>query len=406
MTKFVSKEEILKDIEHSFNLLNEGKLELNELELLVDKTRELYERALILRHKVYEEKVFGEVKEVLEDNTDRFIGDDSCIRNVIKAVIDEEELLSSETGDLNDELSNQLNNNYLDNNINNNIEQKQTHFSTSLSIEQIPNEPIFDFDIFNEKVENEFVELNDEISDELSDDENVINVNNEFITEDDSSANKEVDSSIKTEDDDDLEDKEIDINEEEINIGIEKEIIQDEIDFISKIEHNASLNPEENNNIDDKIDVNPFESEDELILKENDFESLNNHEEDEIDLNQDEIQEIELNKAEMEIEQSNLEIDDVFSSILIKNDLLSNRLMYSKLDSLFGAFGINEKIQMVEELFNGSNDDFNQALIVLDQAANFDEAKKQLLFYKHLNKWNIENQTTIDFIQKIQRRFS
>lgn len=63
MSRFGSKEEILKAIENYFILMQQGKLTLDELEMLVEQSRELYERTLILRHKAYEEKVFGETKE-------------------------------------------------------------------------------------------------------------------------------------------------------------------------------------------------------------------------------------------------------------------------------------------------------------------------------------------------------
>ena len=67
MTKFESKEELIKGIESTFNLLDIGKLSMEDLENLVVQTKELYERAIILRFKAYEEKVFGEIKEVIED---------------------------------------------------------------------------------------------------------------------------------------------------------------------------------------------------------------------------------------------------------------------------------------------------------------------------------------------------
>lgn len=69
MSKFGSKEEIIKSIETHFEHMQQGKMSMDDLELLVEQARELYERVLILRYKAYEEKVFGEVKEVLQAST-------------------------------------------------------------------------------------------------------------------------------------------------------------------------------------------------------------------------------------------------------------------------------------------------------------------------------------------------
>jgi len=73
---------------------------------------------------------------------------------------------------------------------------------------------------------------------------------------------------------------------------------------------------------------------------------------------------------------------------------------------LIGSFGFNEKFQCVQELFNGSSDDFNQALEILDNQNNFQEAKKQLMFYVHLNKWDLESEVVIEFIRKVERRYN
>lgn len=63
MSKFGSKEEILASVQALFENIRSGKLTAEEMESLVELTRELHERALILRYKSYEEQVFGIVKE-------------------------------------------------------------------------------------------------------------------------------------------------------------------------------------------------------------------------------------------------------------------------------------------------------------------------------------------------------
>lgn len=59
MSKFGSKEEILSSIQALFENIQSGSLTADEMDSLVELTRELHERALILRYKSYEEKIFG-----------------------------------------------------------------------------------------------------------------------------------------------------------------------------------------------------------------------------------------------------------------------------------------------------------------------------------------------------------
>jgi hypothetical protein len=60
MSKFDTKEDLLVSIQLLFNNLKIGKLSEEDMETLVNSTRELHERALILRYKAYEHKIYGE----------------------------------------------------------------------------------------------------------------------------------------------------------------------------------------------------------------------------------------------------------------------------------------------------------------------------------------------------------
>lgn len=292
MTNFESKETLLKEIEQHFLQLNSGKLTLEELEKLVKQTRELYERALILRFKAYEEKVFGEAKEVFEkQNTEQ------------QETIEIESQYRAETE----------------------AESKQ---NTVLNQED---EPVFDFDLFEEEVKS-------------------------FILDEPASSH-------------------------EHPTPIEEEIaenntqIQDESFDLEPVEERPEIEIVEMDEIAEPVEAPIIQTETPLA-------------------------------SNQENDATKQEIEEVFKAILIQDNSLASRLMFSKLDALIGSFGFNERFQTVQELFGGSNDDFNQALTVLDQLPNFEEAKKQLLFYIHLHKWDLNSQTTIDFIRKVQRRYS
>lgn len=71
MSHFANKEDLLQTIQTYFEKIDAGKLNSEELEDLVQTTRELHERTLILRYKAYEEKVLGvkEIPQQIDSNT-------------------------------------------------------------------------------------------------------------------------------------------------------------------------------------------------------------------------------------------------------------------------------------------------------------------------------------------------
>lgn len=82
-----------------------------------------------------------------------------------------------------------------------------------------------------------------------------------------------------------------------------------------------------------------------------------------------------------------------------------SRLMSPKIQSLVGAFGLNEKLQCIRELFNGSSDAFNQAIEKVDNQTNFENAKLVLSEYAMANSWDLDSNLVNEFLQKVERRF-
>lgn len=98
---------------------------------------------------------------------------------------------------------------------------------------------------------------------------------------------------------------------------------------------------------------------------------------------------------------------DVFDKMLeVSDNSLGSQLMAKKLDSLNGAFGLNEKLQMTHELFNGSSESFYQAVQLFDTLDNFSQAKDVLNKFKEEFSWNLETTLVTEFVQKIARRYA
>lgn len=77
-----------------------------------------------------------------------------------------------------------------------------------------------------------------------------------------------------------------------------------------------------------------------------------------------------------------------------------------KIDSLIGSFGLNERLQYINELFDGSSENFSDAIKVLDNQTTIDSAKTKVAELALINNWDIESETIVEFMQKVVRRYA
>jgi hypothetical protein len=76
------------------------------------------------------------------------------------------------------------------------------------------------------------------------------------------------------------------------------------------------------------------------------------------------------------------------------------------LETLIGSFSLNEKLQFINELFDGSSDAFSTASKKLDVCENMSVAREQLSDYASTYNWDLESEIVEDFIFKICRRYA
>lgn len=76
------------------------------------------------------------------------------------------------------------------------------------------------------------------------------------------------------------------------------------------------------------------------------------------------------------------------------------------LDTLVGSFGLNERLQFINELFNGSSEEFAEAIKALDASSGFDEALNKAATFGLRNQWDRESETVLDFVNKLKRRYA
>ena len=89
----------------------------------------------------------------------------------------------------------------------------------------------------------------------------------------------------------------------------------------------------------------------------------------------------------------------------VKNNT-SSQFGVAKIDTLLGSFGLNERLQYINELFDGSSENFSNAVKILDNQSSLESSKTKLAELGIINQWEIESETVEEFIQKVVRRYA
>jgi hypothetical protein len=89
----------------------------------------------------------------------------------------------------------------------------------------------------------------------------------------------------------------------------------------------------------------------------------------------------------------------------IEQTIRSDRSVFP-LETLIGSFSLNEKLQFINELYDGSSDAFSSATKKLDSCQNMGEAREQLSEFSSTYNWDLDSEIVEDFIFKICRRYA
>ena len=272
--------ELVSAIENGLKKISKGNITLIELEETVASSRELYERLLIVRYKVYENSILADEEseelEVVDKETE---------------VEKEEETIPDENKDI--EI----------------IFEEETN--------DIAEDSIIRFDLF----------ATPEIESEVEEDEVLPEVE------------KEIEQSIEKEDI---------LPEIEIK---EEELVEENLDSEEEIENTANDSAETSKEI----------AEDASSL----FPKL------------------------MKIEKS-----------------IAQNYQVMTLETLIGSFTLNERLQFINELFDGSSDLFSSAIKRLDALDNRDSARSVIAEYAAENNWDLDGEVVEDFMLKICSRYA
>jgi len=90
----------------------------------------------------------------------------------------------------------------------------------------------------------------------------------------------------------------------------------------------------------------------------------------------------------------------------LQDNSLAGRFSAGPLDSLIGAFGLNERLRFINDLFDGSSEKFSDAIKALDTQPNLDDARTKVAGYAEENEWDPEEEVVAEFMNYLNRRYA
>lgn len=90
----------------------------------------------------------------------------------------------------------------------------------------------------------------------------------------------------------------------------------------------------------------------------------------------------------------------------ISDSSLHTTMNDSKLDTLIGAFGLNEKLRYINDLFDGSSELFGNAVKTLDSQNDIDSANQKVNELAAEHSWDPEEETVAEFLSYVNRRYA
>jgi len=77
-----------------------------------------------------------------------------------------------------------------------------------------------------------------------------------------------------------------------------------------------------------------------------------------------------------------------------------------KLDTLIGAFGINQRLGFINNLFDGSSEAFSTAIKELDAQSSLNDANQKVSVFIAQYEWDVEEEDVLEFMSYVNRRYA
>ena len=210
-------------------------------------------------------------------------------------------------------------------------------------------------------------------------------------------------------------DKETEVEKEEETIPDENKdieiIFEEETNDIAEdsiIRFDLFATPEIESEVEEDEVLPEVEKEIEQSIEEDVLPEIEIKEEELVEENLDSEEEIE-NTANDSAETSKEITDDassLFPKLLKIEKSIAQNYQVMTLETLIGSFTLNERLQFINELFDGSSDLFSSAIKRLDALDNRDSARSVIAEYAAENNWDLDGEVVEDFMLKICSRYA
>jgi hypothetical protein len=104
--------------------------------------------------------------------------------------------------------------------------------------------------------------------------------------------------------------------------------------------------------------------------------------------------------------QQTVALHPIYERLATADDSLAARMLSVRLETLKGAFGFNERMQIVNELLASSNDLYHEIIEQLDNMDGKDEARLFVSSIADKYNWSVSSSIALEFIQKVERRYA
>jgi hypothetical protein len=418
MGNFISKEDILVEIAILFKQMENGKLTIDELEELVKLSRDLHERTLILRYKAFEEKIFGVRPAAVEVHTP--------VEEIVIKEVAQVELIEEPIPEIEAEIE-------VDPIVEQHVIEEEIIDDAPLFKVEVKDEPSFGFSLFGNDLETEEEVITPIIETPIAEEPIKVIERQEVIVE----------SSIPVTTPEPIVSTQPEVVQQQAPVErtmseVERAHAENLARFISKKTEIQSA--QENSVVEERPIINEpvapspsapsFEKvesfftpkiepikeiipEPEIEVTETPF--FQQHQEpikEEVrEYIPEPIQEvvIPIVSEEKVGEVSSYSYGDLAQYIHkynIVDSNLASQIGVTKISSLIGSFGLNERLQFINELFDGSSENFSNAIKTLDVQASSENARTKVAEFAVSNNWEVESETVVEFMQKIVRRYA
>ena len=210
-------------------------------------------------------------------------------------------------------------------------------------------------------------------------------------------------------------DKETEVEKEEETIPDENKdieiIFEEETTDIAEdsiIRFDLFATPEIESEVEEDEVLPEVEKEIEQSIEEEVLPEIEIKEEELVEENLDSEEEIE-NTANDSAETSKEIAEDassLFPKLMKIEKSIAQNYQVMTLETLIGSFTLNERLQFINELFDGSSDLFSSAIKRLDALDNRDSARSVIAEYAAENNWDLDGEVVEDFMLKICSRYA